>query len=132
MTTAIYQELSAQEKWEVGAYGATESQVREALASYLDRRNQRQIVIDLMNGGWSDINFGELEDARQVLNRAKLAIMEWFDGDSRDFSLTYPGMAMSCLSDAQELLEYEDTRRAQMCIDTAVDFMRKQGDSRGQ
>ena len=127
MTTAIYQELSAQEKWEVSAYGATESQVREALASYLDRRNQRQIVIDLMNGAWADINEDRLEDARQILNRAKLAIMEWFGGDERDFSLTYAGHAMSCLSDAQELLLWEDTRRAQNCIDTATAFMKKQG-----
>jgi hypothetical protein len=130
MTTAIYEELTAQEKWQIRAYGSTEAQVRDALQSYLDRRSQRQVVIDLMNSGWSDINFGDLEDARQILNRAKLAIMEWFGGDDRDFFMTYPGMAMSALSDAQELIGMEDTRRAQMSIDTAVEFMRKQGDTK--
>jgi hypothetical protein len=132
MTTAIYQELSPREKWQIGAYGATEAQVKSALLSYLDRRTQRQVVIDLMNSGWTDINFGQLEDARQVLNRAKLAIMEWFGGDDRDFFLTYAGQAMSALSDAQELIGMEDTRRAQMSIDTAIEFMKKQGGARGQ
>jgi len=132
MTTAIYQELSPQEKWQVGAYGATEAQVRDALQSYLDRRNQRQVVMDLMNGGWTDINRGDLEDARQILNRAKLAIMEWFGGDDRDFFLTYAGQAMGALSDAQELISMDEPRRAQMCIDTAIEFMRKQGGRDGQ
>ena len=124
----MYQELTPQEQWQVRAYGATEAQVKDALVSYLPRRNQRQIVMDLMNSGWVDINQGQLEDARQVLNRAKLAIMEWFGGDERDFHMTYPGMAMGALSDAQELIGMEDTRRAQMCIDTAREFMLKQGE----
>lgn len=123
----MYQELTAQEQWQVRAYGATEDQVKEALLSYLPRRNQRQIVIDLMNGGWVDINRGDLEDARQILNRAKLALTEWFGGDERDFFMTRPGMAMSALSDAQELIGMGETRRAQMCIDTAVQFMREHG-----
>ena len=123
--TTTYQDMSPQEQWQVRAYGATEAEVKDALLSYLPRRTQRQIVIDLINGGWVDINHGQLEDARQVLNRAKLAIMEWFGGDSRDFYMTYPGMAMGALSDAQELLEMDETRRAQMTIDTAREFMLK-------
>jgi hypothetical protein len=120
----MYQELTKQEQWQVRAYGATESQVREALDSYLRSRNRVQIVADIMTSGWIDINRGDYEDAVQTLNRAKLAITEWFDGDSRDFFTTRAGQVMSILSDAQELIGMEDYRRAQMCMDTAVEIIR--------
>lgn len=123
----MYQELTAQEQRQVRVYGATEANVREALDSYLRNRSKLKVVIDIMQSGWVDINRGDLEDARQSLNRAKLAIMEWFGGDERDFFMTRPGMAMSALSDAQELIGMGETRRAQMCIDTAVEFMQEHG-----
>ena len=120
----MYQELTKQEQWQVRAYGATEAQVREALSSYLRTRGQLQVVTDIAMSAWTDINRGEYDDAVQALNRAKLAITEWFDGDNRDFFMTRAGQAMGALSDAQELIGMEDYRRAQMCVDTAVEFMR--------
>jgi hypothetical protein len=123
VTTAIYDRLSPQEKWQISAYGATVAQVREALASYQPRRNQFRIVLDLLNNAWAEANRGELEDARQTLNRAKLAISDWYGGDSRDFFQTDAGRAFSVLSDAQELLEMEDIRGAQMCIDQSSNLI---------
>lgn len=119
----MYQELTKQEQWQVRVYGATEAQVREALDSYLRTRSKLRVVSDIMMSAWSEINRGDYEDARQSLNRAKMAIMEWFDGDSRDFFLTRAGQAMSALSDAQELIEMDSPRKAQMCIDTAAEIM---------
>lgn len=123
MTTAIYDELTPQEKWQVSAYGATLEQVREALASYLPRRNQLRVVLDMLNHAWRSANDGDPEEARQTLNRVKLAISDWYGGDSRDFFDTDAGRAFSILSDAQELLGMDDIRRAQMCIDQASNLI---------
>lgn len=123
MTTAIYNELTAQEKWQVSAYGATVEQVREALASYQPRRSRFRVVSDLLKHAWISANHNDTEEARQTVNRAKLAISDWFGGDNRDFFETDAGRAFSILSDAQELLSMDDIREAQMCIDQASTYM---------
>ncbi len=123
MTTAIYDRLTEQEKWQVGAYGATVEQVREALASYQPKRGKFRIVLDLLNSAWVAANDKDFEESRQTLNRAKLAISDWYGGDDRDFFSTDAGRAFSILSDAQELLSMEDVRRTQMTIDQASNLI---------
>jgi hypothetical protein len=123
MTTAIYDQLTPQEKWQVSAYGATLEQVREALASYLPRRNQLRVVLDMLNHAWRSANDNDPEEARQTLNRAKLAISDWYGGDERGFFDTDAGRAFSVLSDAQELLGMDAIRDAQMCIDQASNLI---------
>jgi hypothetical protein len=123
MTTEIYDRLTPQERWQVGAYGATVEQVREALASYQPRRSRLRVVLDMMNRAWAAANNGDVDEARQTLNRVKLAISDWYGGDSRDFFETDAGRAFSVLSDAQELLGMDDVRRAQMCIDQASNLI---------
>lgn len=124
MTTAIYDQLTPQERWQVGAYGATVEQVRETLASYQPRRSKLRIVSDLLNHAWVSANQNDPEEARQTVNRAKLAISDWYDnGGDRGFFESDAGRAFSILSDAQELLMMEDIRRAQMCIDKAIDYI---------
>ena len=123
MTTAIYEELTPQEKWQIGAYGATVEQVRETLISYLPRRTPFRVVLDLLNHAWAAANDDDVVEVRQTINRAKLAISDWYGGDSRDFFETDAGRAFSVLSDAQELLEMEDIRGAQICIDQASNLI---------
>lgn len=123
MTTAIYDELTPQEKWQVSAYGATLAQVREALASYQPRRSQLRVVLDMLNHAWRSANDGDAEEARQTLNRVKLAISDWYGGDERGFFDTDAGRAFSILSDAQELLGMDSIRDAQMCIDQASNLI---------
>lgn len=123
MTTSIYDELSPQEKRQVGAYGATVEQVRETLASYQPRRSRFRVVSDLLKHAWIAANHDDVEEARQTVNRVKLAISDWFGGDDRDFFETDAGRAFSILSDAQELMMMGDIREAQMCIDQASTYM---------
>ena len=124
--TQFYTEMTQQQQWQVRAYGATEAQVQECLTEYLNRKSPFTIVADLMLSAWSEANHGLMADAVQTLNRAKLAIDRFYRGDDRGFYETNAGRAYSILSDAQELLEMEDIRRAQMCIDDAVAFMVQQ------
>ena len=119
----MYAQLNDQEKRQVSAYGATVAQVREALASYQPRRSRFRVVSDLLKHAWVSANHDDVEEARQTLNRAKLAISDWFGGDDRDFFETDAGRAFSILSDAQELLSMDDIREAQMCIDQASTYM---------
>lgn len=124
--TQFYTEMTEQQQWQVRAYGATEAQVQECLTEYLNRKSPFTIVADLMLSAWSEANRGLAADAVQTLNRAKLAIDRFYRGDDRGFFETNAGRAYSILSDAQELLEMEDIRRAQMCIDDAVAFIVQQ------
>jgi hypothetical protein len=123
MTSEIYDRLTAQEKWQIGAYGATVEQVREALASYLPQRPKLRVVLDLLNHAWVAANDQDLDESRQTLNRAKMAISDWYGGDERGFFDTDAGRAFSILSDAQELLEMKDIRNVQMCIDGASNLI---------
>jgi hypothetical protein len=120
MTTAIYADLTPQEKWQIGAFGATEAQVQECITEYLGRKSSWRVVVDMLNSAWVRANEADFEEARQTLNRVKLAIDRFYCADEPDFFQTQPGRAYSILSDAQELLAMEDIRGAQMCIDEAV------------
>lgn len=124
--TQLYEQLTAEQKWQIGAYGATESQVQECITEYLNRKSPFTIVADMMLSAWKEANHGQTTDAVQTLNRTKLAINRFYPGEDRAFFETPAGRAYSILSDAQELLEMEDIRRAQMCIDDAVAFMVQQ------
>lgn len=124
--TQLYEQMTAEQKWQIGAYGATEIQVQECLTEYLNRKSPFTIVADMMMSAWSEANTDQLTDAIQTLNRTKLAIDRFYRGNDRGFYETNAGRAYSVLSDAQELLEMEDIRRAQMCIDDALAFMVQQ------
>lgn len=124
--TQLYNQLTDQQKWQINAYGATEAQVQECITEYLNRKRPFTIVADLMMSAWREANDGLLIDAVQTLNRTKLAIDRFYPGEDRDFFETPVGRAYSRLSDAQELLEMDDVRRAQYCIDEAQAFMVQQ------
>ena len=131
MTTAIYQELTDTQKREVRMFGATREQVEEAVASYLNTRRPRQIIEEMLGAAWKELNWGEAEDARQTLNRVKITIQRFYTGDERGFFFEPEGQAYSILSDAQELMEYDDVVRAKMCIDEAIRFINDGGNIRG-
>ena len=125
--TQLYAEMTDQQKWQVRAYGATESQVQECITEYLNRKTPFTIVADMMMSAWREANGGLLADAVQTLNRAKLAIDRFYaDPSDRGFFERPAGRAYSILSDAQELLDMQDIRRAQMCIDDALAFITQQ------
>ena len=123
----FYTEMTEQQQWQIRAYGATEAQVQECLSEYLNRKTPFTIVSDMMMSAWREANNGWTTDAVQTLNRAKLAIDRFYaDPSDRGFFERPAGRAYSILSDAQELLEMQDIRRAQWCIDDAVAFMTQQ------
>lgn len=125
--TQLYTEMTDQQKWQVRAYGATESQVQECITEYLNRKTPFTIVADMMMSAWREANGGQIADAVQTLNRAKLAIDRFYaDPSDRGFFERPAGRAYSILSDAQELLDMQDIRRAQMCIDDALAFITQQ------
>ena len=125
--TRLYDQMTDQQKWQIGAYGATEAQVQECITEYLNRKTPFTIVSDMMMSAWREANNGWTADAVQTLNRAKLAIDRFYaDPSDRGFFDRPAGRAYSILSDAQELLEMQDIRRAQWCIDDAVAFMTQQ------
>jgi hypothetical protein len=132
MPTAIYNELTEQEKREVRMFGATRDQVQEAVSSYLTKGTRpKQIVTDMLMSAWREANFGELEDARQTLNRVKITIQRFYCGPERGFFFESEGEAYSILSDAQQLMEYDDIVRAKTCIDTAARLISTGGNIRG-
>ena len=123
----FYTEMTEQQQWQIRAYGATEAQVQECLSEYLNRKTPFTIVSDMMMSAWREANNGWTTDAVQTLNRAKLAIDRFYaDPSDRGFFERPAGRAYSILSDAQELLEMQDIRRAQWCIDDAVAFITQQ------
>ena len=125
--TQLYTEMTDQQKWQVRAYGATESQVQECITEYLNRKTPFTVVADMMMSAWREANGGLLEDAVQTLNRTKLAIDRFYaDPSDRGFFEHPAGRAYSILSDAQELLDMQDIRRAQMCIDDALALITQQ------
>ena len=131
MTTAIFDRLSDVEKREIRMFGATRDQVDEAVDSYLRTRSPRQIVTDMLMSAWREANWGELEDARQTLNRVKVTIQRFFIGNDRGFFSEPEGQAYSILSDAQELMAMDDVIRAKMCMDEAVQLISTGGNIRG-
>lgn len=121
--TQIYDRLSDEQKWQVGVYGATEADVLDTIESYRARKRDREIVLDMINHGWVAANSGDTHEARQTLNRVKLTIDRFYRGEDQDFFERPAGQAYSILSDAQELLDMEDIRRAQMCMDRAGELV---------
>ncbi len=131
MATAIFDRLSDVEKREIRMFGATRDQVDEAVDSYLRTRSPRQIVTDMLMSAWREANWGELEDARQTLNRVKITIQRFYSGPERGFFFEPEGEAFSILSDAQHLMAHDDVIRAKMCMDEAVQLISKGGNIRG-
>ena len=121
MTTAIYQELTEDQKREVRMFGATRQDVDAAVDSYLETRTPTQVIMHMLMSAWSELNWGQTEDARQTLNRVKVTIRRFYRADdgARGFFFKPEGEAFSMLSDAQFLMERDDVIRAKMCIDEA-------------
>ena len=73
MTTAIYNELTQQEKSEVRMFGCTVAQMREAVEESLTFRfaGPAMFAMSLMSDAQEEILRDLDEDARQTLNRAK-------------------------------------------------------------
>ena len=73
MTTAIYNELTQQEKSEVRMFGCTVAQMREAVEESLTFRfaGPAMFAMSLMSDAQEEILRELDEDARQTLNRAK-------------------------------------------------------------
>jgi len=118
--------MTDQQKWQVRAYGATESQVQECITEYLNRKTPFTIVADMMMSAWREANSGLTTDAVQTINRTKLAIDRFYRGEDRGFFETQAGRAYSHLSNVQELLEMGEIRPAQMCLDDCLAFMTAQ------
>ena len=115
---------ATQETREISMFGATLEQVQEAVTSYLKAGDgEKAIIIRMLMSGWRELNWGEVEDARQTLNRVKVTIERFYRGDKRDFFFEPEGKAYSILSDAQQLMEYDDIIRAKVCIDEAVTYI---------
>ena len=131
MSTAVYDALTDSQKREVRMFGATREQVEEAVARYLTTRQPRQIIEEMLGAAWREANWGELEDARQTLNRVKITIQRFYTGEERGFFFEPEGQAYSILSDAQQLMEYDDVVRAKMCIDEAIQLIEQGGNIRG-
>jgi hypothetical protein len=124
MTTAIYDALTEDQKREIRMFGATRRDVDAAVDSYLTTGfgvTPKQVIMHMLMSAWSELNWGETEDARQTLNRVKVTIRRFYRADdgARGFFFKPEGEAYSILSDAQFLMERDDVIRAKMCIDEA-------------
>jgi hypothetical protein len=84
--TAIYDQLTEQQKREVRMYGCTEAQMREAVESSFTFKftGPAMVVASMMSDAQEMINteYGEVddmraEDARQQLNRAKWVLFTY-------------------------------------------------------
>ena len=133
MTTAIYEALTDDQKREVRMFGATRRDVDAAVDSYLATRTPKQVIMHMLMSAWREANWGELEDARQTLNRVKVTIRRFYRADdgARGFFFKPEGEAFSILSDAQFLMERDDVIRAKMCIDEAHQKIETGGNIRG-
>ena len=80
MTTAIYEALTDQEKRQVGMFGCTEAQMREAVEESLTFRFQGPIMMamSLMSDVQEEMKW-DIELARQTQNRAKWILFTYCD-----------------------------------------------------
>ena len=84
MTTETYNRLTEQEKRQVGMYGCTESEMREAVESSSTFRfsGPAMVVASMMSDAqeimaYEQPDFNTIEDQRQLLNRAKFVLFEY-------------------------------------------------------
>ena len=84
MTTEIYNRLTEQEKRQVGMYGCTESEMREAVesSSTFKFSGPAMVVASMMSDAheimaYEQPDFNTIEDQRQLLNRAKFVLFEY-------------------------------------------------------
>ena len=82
--TAVYEALTAQEKREVGMYGCTEAQMREAVesSSTFKFSGPAMVVAGMMSDAqemmaYEQPDFNIIEDQRQLLNRAKFVLFTY-------------------------------------------------------
>jgi hypothetical protein len=95
MTTSTYAALSDQQKREVGMYGCTEAQMREAVESSITFRlsGPEMVVAGMMSDAqemmaFEQPDFNVIEDQRQLLNRAKFVLFTYVM--DRDGSVVAP------------------------------------------
>jgi len=84
MSTETYNRLTEQEKRQVGMYGCTEAQMREAVESGSTFRfsGPAMVVASMMSDAqemmaYEQPDFNTIEDQRQLLNRAKFVLFEY-------------------------------------------------------
>jgi hypothetical protein len=84
MTTETYNRLTEQEKRQVGMYGCTESEMREAVesSSTFKFSGPAMVVASMMSDAqeimaYEQPDFNTIEDQRQLLNRAKFVLFEY-------------------------------------------------------
>jgi hypothetical protein len=77
----IYDALSDAEKRQVKMFGCTEAQMREAVEQSLTYRFQGPafMAASLISDAQEEINWENVEDARQTLNRAKWILFTYCD-----------------------------------------------------
>ena len=87
MTTATYSALTEQQKREVRMFGVTESGMIEAIESSPTFKSSGPAMMvasmlsdaqELINTEYGEIDSMRAEDARQLLNRAKFILFEYF------------------------------------------------------
>jgi hypothetical protein len=87
MTTATYSALTEQEKREVRMFGVTEAGMREAIESSSTFKFSGPAMVaasmlsdaqEMINLEYGEIDSMRAEDARQLLNRAKFVLFEYF------------------------------------------------------
>ena len=84
MSTETYNRLTEQEKRQVGMYGCTESEMREAVesSSTFKFSGPAMVVASMMSDAqemmaYEQPDFNTIEDQRQLLNRAKFVLFEY-------------------------------------------------------
>jgi hypothetical protein len=84
MSTETYNRLTEQEKRQVGMYGCTEAQMREAVesSSTFKFSGPAMVVASMMSDAqemmaYEQPDFNTIEDQRQLLNRAKFVLFEY-------------------------------------------------------
>jgi hypothetical protein len=84
MSTETYNRLTEQEKRQVGMYGCTEAQMREAveLSSTFKFSGPAMVVASMMSDAqemmaYEQPDFNTIEDQRQLLNRAKFVLFTY-------------------------------------------------------
>lgn len=87
MTTATYSALTEQQKREVRMFGVTEAGMREAIESSSTFKFSGPAMMvasmlsdaqEMINLEYGDVDSMRVEDARQLLNRAKFILFEYF------------------------------------------------------